>query len=554
MKGLKVAEGITLPADAPVHRLAFIGTTNSGKSYGAMKVAEQMTLAGMQWVAMDPMGIWYGMRLAADGKGDGLDIVIFGGVHGDVPIRDVDGAMVADAIISQGISAIIDTSQFEHDAERSRFAHRFAERFYWLKKSSPSAIHLFLEEAHEYVPQVVQQGEADMVHVFNRVWKQGGNYGIGGSLITQRPQDVAKKALGLSAAVFAFNTTGSNEYEAVAKWLKGVAGIADLHTFKPGTCLLWSPPWLRVSRTIQISARQTYHARFDPMAPNAPQPEVRTLDASAIAALREAFQASVEEHDANDPKKLRARIEELEAELEAAEPGPCMNCAELQEEIRLHEEARQRVLAALDTWPGSDAPALPTTRIEVVSVPGDPDAVPPAIKVKPVPPKLAGTITPLMQSLLDAMKLLYNMGQPDPEFVHVAAVAGKGANAGPVRKALSSLAESGLVERFGTCVRITPGGLATSEAEGFKTLAELHKFWLDSKKGLVRDILAVVLQAGQKPVTLDAIGSAIGKNINAGPVRSAITDVVNLGVAERVGKEAIRATSLLFPPALTRRK
>lgn len=565
-KGLHIAQGIVLPMDTAVQRLAFVGTYNSGKSYAAMKTAEQMTMAGMQWVAMDPMGIWWGMRLAADGKGDGLDIVIFGGQHGDVPIRDVDGALVADTIVSLGISAIIDTSQFETDAERSRFAHRFAERFYWLKKSAPSAVHLFLEEAHEYVPQNVMGGEADMVHVFNRIWKQGGNYGIGGSLITQRPQDINKKASELSALVLAFNVTGSNAMDAMVKWMKGAPGLTELHTLQQGQCLFWSPSWLRIQKVVQIDKRDTYHARYDPMTPGAAQPEVRTLDSAAIEGLRKAFAETVAVHDANDPDALRKRIAELETQL--ADVGPCENCERLQAEVDHHGEKLAELTHLLESWTGRTFVTVTRRMAEPFTVEdeGPSVAVDSAPGVAVTPPVVAtrparavnGKASPsLRQALLDSMALLKSMGEPSPMFKHVGAVAGKGANAGPVRRALSELVDAGLVVRGDDDrVSLTSEGAKQAQGKGFKTLAELHSHWLGTKTGLVRDILQVVLAARQKPVTLIELGDKLGKNINAGPVRKALNDALNLGLAEWVDKNrtAVQATDLLFPAALVARR
>jgi len=44
-------------------------------------------------------------------------------------------------------------SQFESDADKARFAQAFADRFFFRKKAAPSAVHLFIEEAQEFVPQ-----------------------------------------------------------------------------------------------------------------------------------------------------------------------------------------------------------------------------------------------------------------------------------------------------------------------------------------------------------------------------------------------------------------
>jgi len=196
VKKLKLADELALPLEAVTQKLAWIGTTGSGKTYGASKLAELMWDAGAPFIALDPVGVWYGLRLAADGKKPSdITIPIFGGLHGDVPLEPTGGALLADLIIDRGISAVLDVSQFETDADKARFATGFGQRFFFRKKATPSAVHLFIEECQEFIPENEQRGEEHMKHAFIRMQKIGRNFGIGTSLITQRPQDVSKKAL-----------------------------------------------------------------------------------------------------------------------------------------------------------------------------------------------------------------------------------------------------------------------------------------------------------------------------------------------------------------------
>lgn len=291
---LPLAASLALPLDVVTQKLAWIGTTGSGKTYGALRLAELMWQAGLQFAAIDTMGIWYGLRLNSDGVSPGIPITIFGGQHGDLPIRPNDGALVAEVIVNEKISAVVDVSSFETDAEKARFASDFADRLYRLKTTSPSAIHLFLEEAHEFIPQNPMGNETMMLHHFNRIWKQGRNFGIGGSIITQRPQDVAKKSLELSSAVLAFNTTGSNTLDAMVKWLKDVEGVKELPKLpmgKDAQFLLYSPSWLKRSGMFRISERETFHASYDPF--SAP---LADADRRELKGLLELTPFSREEH------------------------------------------------------------------------------------------------------------------------------------------------------------------------------------------------------------------------------------------------------------------
>src|SRR4051812_37988534 len=189
MTKLEISTTLALPVDAVTQAIAFLGRRRSGKTYAAMKLFELMYAAGAQAIALDGVGVWWGLRLGADGKSKGLDVPIFGGLHGDVPLEASAGALIADLVVDRGLSAVIDVSQFEHDTDRARFAKDFGKRFFFRKTSAPSAVHVFVEEAQEWVPQNPQKGEEHMLHAYQRIVRLGGNYGIGMSLISQRPQD-----------------------------------------------------------------------------------------------------------------------------------------------------------------------------------------------------------------------------------------------------------------------------------------------------------------------------------------------------------------------------
>lgn len=215
MTTLKLADGLELPLDVVTEKLAWLGRTGSGKTYGAMKLAELMLDAGAQIGALDPVGVWRALRVPAQKGGQAFEVVVFGGLYGDLPLQPTAGALIADVVCDRGISFVLDVSQFVA-AEQQRFAKAFAERFFQRRKAAPAACHLFMEECQEFLPQNPMGLEADTLHEFQRLWKIGRNFGIGGSLVSQRPQEVNKKALNMSGTLFAFQMTAPQERKAVA--------------------------------------------------------------------------------------------------------------------------------------------------------------------------------------------------------------------------------------------------------------------------------------------------------------------------------------------------
>src|ERR1044072_6374951 len=121
---LHISDSLSLPIDAVTQKFGLLGRTGSGKSYCATKLAEEMLDARAQIVALDPVGVWYGLRT-------GFAIPVFGGLHGDIPLESGGGALIADLIVDRGLSAVVDVSQFESDRDKAHFARDFAGRLFF---------------------------------------------------------------------------------------------------------------------------------------------------------------------------------------------------------------------------------------------------------------------------------------------------------------------------------------------------------------------------------------------------------------------------------------
>jgi uncharacterized protein len=309
---------LALPLDAVTQKLAFIGRTGSGKTYAATKLAELFGEAGAQFIALDPVGKWWSLRLRDDGKPSGLDVPVFGGLHGDLPLEPLMGARIADLIVDRQISAVLDVSQFEHNTDKARFAEAFATRLFYRKKSSPSAIHLFVEEAQEFIPQNPQGEEKRMLGAFERIVKLGRNFGIGASLISQRPQEINKKALNQTECLFVFQTTGTHERKAIDAWIADKGLDEDIAALLPslhvGEARVWSPAWLRISLTTTISEKKTFDASATPKV-GARKVEVKALTPIDIAEITKSLADVVERAKADDPRELKRRIADLEKRL-----------------------------------------------------------------------------------------------------------------------------------------------------------------------------------------------------------------------------------------------
>ena len=126
---LKIAEDFSLPVDAVTQTFAVLAKRGAGKTYTALVMVEEFFKAHLHTVVVDPVGVCWGLRVAADGKSPGLPIVILGGDHADVPLESTAGEIIADLIVEDRVSCVIDLSLFRK-GEQKRFMADFLERLY----------------------------------------------------------------------------------------------------------------------------------------------------------------------------------------------------------------------------------------------------------------------------------------------------------------------------------------------------------------------------------------------------------------------------------------
>lgn len=178
---LDLAPGLALPAaQAGTQTYGFVARKGGGKSYAASKLAELLHGAGVPIIAIDPVGIWWGLRLGADGTSPGLPIPVIGGQHGDVELPpDEEGlaARLATWLIGSNASVVLDVSEMRK-AERKRFMAEFAEAFFHAAKGKRRPRMVILEEAQVFAPQMAK-GQERMLGAIEDIVRLGRNYGIG---------------------------------------------------------------------------------------------------------------------------------------------------------------------------------------------------------------------------------------------------------------------------------------------------------------------------------------------------------------------------------------
>jgi len=363
---LRLAEGIALPLDAVTQTFLILGKRGSGKSSTATTMAEQMIRAKQTIAVLDPVDVWYGLKAGRDGRADGgLGVYVFGGDHADFPLEPSSGALMADILVDERISVIMVVRQFSN-AEKARFVADFADRLY---RRNREALHLFCEEAHEFMPQQPQRGEEVMLGRMLRLEKSGRTCGIGMSAITQRPPALSKTATTQAEVLIQHRVKGAQDIEAFRLWVRYNQEeerveeiLQSLASLRVGEAWWWSPGWpddkpIDLQR-VQFLMPETFDSRATPKAGQKVRAP-KSLAPVDIERLKERMRETVERQRADDPRELRARIAQLERELRGA---PKVSAAPPKVVVKREVVADARLLRVLESTTGKTEAAIATIR------------------------------------------------------------------------------------------------------------------------------------------------------------------------------------------------
>jgi DNA helicase HerA-like ATPase len=81
---------VKMPINAATKSFAILAKRGAGKTYLGGVMAEEFFKDGIPFVVFDPIDVWWGLRLTANGKDKGLPVVVFGVRHADIQIdRDM---------------------------------------------------------------------------------------------------------------------------------------------------------------------------------------------------------------------------------------------------------------------------------------------------------------------------------------------------------------------------------------------------------------------------------------------------------------------------------
>jgi len=601
---LHLSPNLSLPLDAVTQTFALLANRGAGKTYTASVFAEELLEAKQQVVVVDPMGVWWGLRSSADGKSAGYPIIILGGEHADVPLEETGGKIAAKFIVDTGQSVILDLSHLRKNAQK-RFMVDFAEELYHLNRT---AIHILLDEADAFAPQKAK-GDERLLGAISDWVRRGRARGIGVSLITQRSAVINKDVLELAETLIVLRTGGPRNIDAVLAWVehhgvkeKAQAMLESLPSMPNGDAWVWSPSWLGIFTRTHIRERRTFDSS------RTPKPGERAIKPKAVAPvdlehLSAEMKATAERAKADDPKELKKRIAQLEAEVrkKAQEPSAAapdqgaieravkraLDSREAEFELRDRKVATkvgrlaqditrlgELARAMQDALPGIGesltAPLSARTnghaggdtgtasrdrvsprvrefsRVSTASAGGEP-----SVRRRAAAPTVDG-VTKSMQRILDAVAALARLGISPAERIAVAFFAGYTEN-GHFNNMVGTLRTMGLVDYpQGNMVQLTAAGeaAASPNASPITTLRDLHGIWLSKVSPSEARLLAVVLEAFPDAISRAELAEKTGYTED-GHFNNMVGHLHTLGAFEYPKGGYVVASDVLFPAGLS---
>lgn len=571
---MQIASDFGLPIESVTETFCVLARRGAGKTYSASVMAEEMLKAKQQIVALDPTGSWWGLR-------SGFPIVIMGGEHADVPIEETAGEVIAQAIVENRFSAVIDLSLFRK-GQMIRFMVPFAETLYRLNREP---VHLFVDEADQFAPQGRNWGgeENRMLGAMEDIVRRGRKRGIGCTLITQRPSVLNKNVLTQAGSLFAMRMGHPRDIDAIQEWIDVHAEVAEskeviksLPSLPIGEGWLWSPGWLGILKRIKIRKRETFDSSATPK-PGETIKEPRTLAQVNLDQLGEQIKATVERAKANDPKALKRllaekdkRIAELErtggkeTTVEKIVEVPVLKNGQLTRMEGIVERVdaiAQKMLAEVGELKKLVAPAFapkaPVIAVRTLVVP-KPQVLQ---RMAATPKRIArpaddGTISKVQQRILDAIAWYESLGNAEPTLTQIGAVALIDPSGGYFSNVVGPLSATGLVDRGHGSIRLTDAGRAMATVpESVGTLADYHDILrarvrrMKSASGKTIEMLHAIIQAGGAAVSVDDVGQAVGIDHTGGYFSNCIGPLSTVGLIERRGG-VVTPTDVLFPPGL----
>lgn len=512
---MKISDNLDLNAtDYANQGNSIIGIRNSGKTYGATKVAEGLLDAGIPIIAFDPTGVWQNLRNGIAGN-KGYPVVVAGGMHADIPLTKDNAVQITEAALKAGVSIIFDLKGMS-TSSKSSWMHIVAQCIEFLMGHNDQygLRHIFIEEAAEFVPQRPNPGGQLVYSRIESLARMGRNFGLGYTLINQRAEEIAKAVFEICEQVFVFRQSGKNSITSISNWLS-VRGIENgrnicdtLPRLENGECWVINE---KEEVRINILPKKTFH----------PDPKTRQLttpQGTKFADTKPFIAAIQKELDKNEThpdkgahatkanQQFHKQLSELQArnkELEAIQ----------RENQSLIMELRNGIEQILD-----NITAL-LSGIKTVPIIRHTESIPIINRKENIPSAKAAHSSPISKLEKCPLAILQFLATyPDRFFTYAQAgiATGYSPGSGGFNNALSKLSTLGLIERTGGRIKV----MAIKNIKDWTGEIAVKAYSLETFKSKLgkceREIYDVLLENPQSQFTTQSLAERTYSQYSSG--------------------------------------
>jgi len=560
----------TIPDEVLRHHTAVVGKTGSGKTSTEKLIVEQVVAAGARVCVLDTQkSDWWGITSSASGKSPGLPFQILGGPRGHVPLHSSAGKVIGQLVGTGKLPlSIVDMADFEPGGVQ-RFFVDFAQSLF---RNVRGVVYLVIEEAHEIAPKErAGFGAENMaIHWAKKLATGSRTKGIKLIVATQRVQALHNAVLGSCETLIAHRLTMDADQEPVLKWLKSASKDkaaevgATLASLPTGTGWICSGEAM-IFEKVAFPKFKTFDNTATPDHDSV-EIDVKTAPVDQNA-LRSLIGEEVKKAEADDPKKLRAEVATLKAQiekwqrqpkqLETVEPSPDRLRAAEALGVRLgFEEAAKQARAGFDAfkdqvrssvagfakslggnvtaaeiefiYPESVPPAAPTRAAS--PAPRMPAPRLPTPQARPSPQAAGdGSLSNPQLTLLRSLAWWRAMGHDNPSRPQIAAIAGWKVTAGHLKNVIGSLNSAGLTISKDGHVALSEAGIAAApEPDMGLTLVDGLRGVLTNPQ---KQIFECLLEFGGA-LARGQIAERVGWDANAGHLKNVIGSMRTLEIID----------------------
>jgi hypothetical protein len=328
-----------IPEEVLKGHTAVVGMTGSGKTSTEKLLVEQVVAdnPNARVCVLDTLkSDWWGITSSASGKSAGLPFKILGGPRGHVPLHSSAGKVIGQLVGTGKLPlSIVDMADFEAGGIQ-RFFVDFAQSLW---RHARGVVYVVIEEAHEIAPKERAGFNAEnmAIHWAKKLATGSRTKGIRLIVATQRTQALHNAMLGSCQTVIAHQLMFDADQTPVINWVKSVNKAVAPEVANSIASLPVGTGWIcsgraKIFEKVHFPKFKTYDNTATPEGGD-DEIDIKTAPVNQDE-LRSLIGEEIAKAEADDPKKLRARIAALEV---AAKKAPAVTALDLPKKEQLEQ-------------------------------------------------------------------------------------------------------------------------------------------------------------------------------------------------------------------------